>query len=177
MYSWSNVLKAELSSSVKIRRKIEQIFYVFSRMMKVELSKRLIKNILILLILALKVWFIITMLHTEKSFRNLVKSTRNQIVFTIFRLIWNQTDVRLVQNQSEDAKYNLISGWFDKISLVCRWAHLAWFFIGDVELNWNFLQRLLRGSCLSAYFEPNSGPRIYPSVQYCRDVRGVSGLP
>ena len=27
--------------------------------------------------------------HTEKSFRNLIKSTRNQIVFTIFRLIWN----------------------------------------------------------------------------------------
>ena len=26
-------------------------------------------------------------LHTEKSFRNLIKSTRNQIVFTIFRLI------------------------------------------------------------------------------------------
>ena len=37
-------------------------------------------------------------LHTEKSFRNLIKSTRNQIVFTIFRLIWNQTDVRLVPN-------------------------------------------------------------------------------
>ena len=34
--------------------------------------------------------------HKEKSFRNLVKSNRNQIVFTIFRLIWNQTDVRLL---------------------------------------------------------------------------------
>ena len=31
--------------------------------------------------------------HTEKSFRNFIKSTRNQIVFTIFRLIWIQTDV------------------------------------------------------------------------------------
>ena len=27
--------------------------------------------------------------YTEKSFRNFIKSTRNQIVFTIFRLIWN----------------------------------------------------------------------------------------
>ena len=27
--------------------------------------------------------------HTEKSFRNLIKSTRNQIVFTMHRLIWN----------------------------------------------------------------------------------------
>ena len=26
--------------------------------------------------------------YTEKSFRKLIKSTRNQIVFTIFRLIW-----------------------------------------------------------------------------------------
>ena len=50
--------------------------------------------------------------HTEKSFRNLIKSNQIQIVFTIVRLIWrNQTDVRLVpQNQSEDGKYNLISG-------------------------------------------------------------------
>ena len=31
-------------------------------------------------------------LHTEISFRNLIKSTRNQIVYTIFRLIWIQTD-------------------------------------------------------------------------------------
>ena len=48
--------------------------------------------------------------HTEKSFRNLIKSTRNQNVINIFRLIWNQTDVRLVPNQSENGKYNLISG-------------------------------------------------------------------
>ena len=48
--------------------------------------------------------------HTEKSFRNLIKSTRNQIPLTIFRLIWIQTDVRLVPNQSENGKYNLISG-------------------------------------------------------------------
>ena len=54
--------------------------------------------------------------HTEEFFRNLIKSTRNQIVFTIFRLIWNQTDVRLVINQSENGKYNLISVWYNKIS-------------------------------------------------------------
>ena len=39
-------------------------------------------------------------LHAEKYFPNLIKSNRNQIVFTIFWLIWNQTDVRLVPNQS-----------------------------------------------------------------------------
>ena len=36
-------------------------------------------------------------------------SNRNQIVFTIYRLIWNQTDVCLIPNQSENSKYNLIS--------------------------------------------------------------------
>ena len=30
-----------------------------------------------------------SLVRTEKSFRNLSKSNRNQIVFTIFRLIWN----------------------------------------------------------------------------------------
>ena len=48
--------------------------------------------------------------HTEKYFRNIIKSTRNQIVFTIFRLIWNRTDVHLLPNRSENGKYNLISG-------------------------------------------------------------------
>ena len=28
-------------------------------------------------------------IHTEKLFRNLIKSNRNQIAFTIFRLFWN----------------------------------------------------------------------------------------
>ena len=44
----------------------------------------------------------------EKYFRNLIKSNRDQIAYTIFRLIWNQTDVRLVPNRSENGKYNLI---------------------------------------------------------------------
>ena len=42
--------------------------------------------------------------------KNPNKSNRNQIVFTIFQLIWNQTDaIRLVPSQSENGKYNLIS--------------------------------------------------------------------
>ena len=47
-------------------------------------------------------------LHTKKSVRNLIKSNRDQIVLTIYRLIWNQTDVRLVLNQSGNSKYNPI---------------------------------------------------------------------
>ena len=40
---------------------------------------------------------------------------RNQIVLSNFWLIWIQTDVRLNPNQSENGKYNLISGWFNQI--------------------------------------------------------------
>ena len=46
--------------------------------------------------------------HTEKSFRNLNKLNLSPIVFNIFQLIQNQTDVRLVPNQLENDKYNLI---------------------------------------------------------------------
>ena len=54
-------------------------------------------------------------IHTAKYFPNLVKSIRNQIVFTIFRLIWYQTDVRLILIQSQNGKYNLISVLWDQI--------------------------------------------------------------
>ena len=52
--------------------------------------------------------------HTHKFFRSLIKSIWIQIVFTNFRLIWIQTDVRSVPNQPENGKYNLISGLFKK---------------------------------------------------------------
>ena len=49
--------------------------------------------------------------HTlRESFSDSCQINRNQNVFTIFRLIWNQTDVRLVPNQSEYGEYNLILG-------------------------------------------------------------------
>ena len=54
-------------------------------------------------------------INTGKSFPNLIKSNRNQIVFTMHRLIWQQTDVRLVPNLLVNGKYNLISVWFNKI--------------------------------------------------------------
>ena len=72
----------------------------------------------------------------SKSFRNLMKSNWNQILVTIFLLIWNQTDVRLIPNQSENSNYNLISVSFDKIlerflsvyaihmSFICTYVHI-----------------------------------------------------
>ena len=70
------------------------------------------------------------------------------IVFIIFRLIWNQTDVRLVSNLSENDKYYLIWVWFNKISkrflcvyiyLYMAWRQQAneWWFL----LSWYFLLR------------------------------------
>ena len=62
--------------------------------------------------------------HTEKTFRNLIKLTRNQIVFTIFRLIWHQTDVCLVFQINRKMVntiwflFNLIR--FRKVFSVCR---------------------------------------------------------
>ena len=55
--------------------------------------------------------------HTEKSFRNLIESIWNQIVVTIFQLIWIQADLSLDPNQSGNGNSNLISDWFNKISL------------------------------------------------------------
>ena len=49
-------------------------------------------------------------LHTEKSFRNLIKSNRNKIVYTIFRLIWNQTDTVRLLFQINRCMVNTI--WF-----------------------------------------------------------------
>ena len=60
--------------------------------------------------------------HLEKSFQNLIKSIRNQIVFTTSPLILNQTDVHLVPNQSESGEYNLISDWFNKIFKIFFWV-------------------------------------------------------
>ena len=64
----------------------------------------------------LRVFVAIGSMHTGKSFRNLIKWNRNQIVFIIFRWICNQTDVRLVPNQTENGIYKLISVSFNKIS-------------------------------------------------------------
>ena len=63
-------------------------------------------------------------LHREKYFWNPIKSNWNQIVFNIFQLSWNQTDIRLVPNQSKNNKCNLISVWFKRISkrFICVYA-------------------------------------------------------
>ena len=54
-------------------------------------------------------------IHTEKSFRNHVKSNRYQIVCNILRFILNQTEFHFVSNQSENGRYNLISVHLTKI--------------------------------------------------------------
>ena len=49
--------------------------------------------------------------HTKKSFRNLIKSNRNKIVFTIFPIALEPNGRPFVApNKFENGKYNLISG-------------------------------------------------------------------
>ena len=50
--------------------------------------------------------------HKRIFFRNLIKSNRNYIVFTIFRLIWNQTDANLPIEYPME-RYHLICVKYD----------------------------------------------------------------
>ena len=52
---------------------------------------------------------------TEKSSLKLVSPNQVQFVFTLFRLIWNQTELRLVPIQSENGKYKLNLDYINKI--------------------------------------------------------------
>ena len=72
------------------------------------------------------VWLYI--MYTVIYFWYLIKSNWNQNVFTILRFMWNQTDVRLVPDQSESPKYNLISVWFNNISKRYLCVQLQWVF-------------------------------------------------
>ena len=57
-------------------------------------------------------------LHAGKYFLNPVvnQKPKSSIVFYHFLwFIWNQTEFRLIQSQSENDKYNLILVWFNKI--------------------------------------------------------------
>ena len=78
--------------------------------------------------------------HTEKSFRNLIESNQNQIAFTIFRLIWNQRDVRLVPNQFKNGKYNLISVDLTRIR--------SWFLCEQFQIDAGNPTRWNRNTCL-----------------------------
>ena len=96
-------------------------------------------------------WFcrVIACFSVSWTLRNLI-STRNQIVFIIFRLIWNQMDVRLVPNQSQNGKYNLISGWFNNIS--------------QCAPSWRYGAEFMRGGGGG----PESGPNYSESLSYGR---------
>ena len=56
----------------------------------------------------------------EKYFWNPVNPNRNQIVFTIFRLIWNQMDVSLDPKQLENGR----TIWF-RVGLIRFWKDFS----------------------------------------------------
>ena len=69
------------------------------------------------------------------------------IVYTIFRLIFNQTDVRLVINQLKNDEYNLISACFSKIS--------------KISLCVEYMQRLGKGFLREGFAYVTAGPGRY----------------
>ena len=71
----------------------------------------------------------------EESFLNLVQLNLIWIVYISFRLIWNQTDVRLVSSQSKNDKYSLISVWFNEISGRFFCVHREKSFLNLVQLD------------------------------------------
>ena len=61
-------------------------------------------------------------LHTDKTFWNIISSSRNQIVFTTFQLIWIQTIVHLDPNQSENGP----GDWRLSAALGSNYKGLPW---------------------------------------------------
>ena len=104
---------------VKCNEKPYFVWFIFKRKLSVKLYPIRFENKQ--KPISLSVWCV----HPKNFFRNLIKSTWNKIVYTIFRLIWYQTDVRLVPNKSENGKYNLISAWFNMISKTFLYVHQA----------------------------------------------------
>ena len=62
--------------------------------------------------------------HIKKAYTQryileiLLNQTEIRLYLPIFQMIYNQEDIRLVPNQSENDKYNLVSVWFNKISKI-----------------------------------------------------------
>jgi len=106
-------------------------------------------------LIKLSVWTV----RKVQCFETCIKSNRNLIVFTIFWLIWNQTDVRLVPNQSANGKYNLISVWFNTCFETLYLAHCPHW-----ELNWihtntrNMIYQCARYSVQIIYAWSNAHP-------------------
>ena len=63
--------------------------------------------------------------HAEKYFPNLIKSNRNLIKFSILRMMWIHTEVRLILNQPENPRYHYILVCFNRIQkrflCMCVW--------------------------------------------------------
>ena len=120
-----------------------------------------------------------------RSPSNSSEMNRNHIVFTIFRLIWHQTEFRFVLNQSENGKYNLIP-----VNLAWIWSRLSCevrlltppspitIIAGSLSAkstNWKLLLPLVvRELTPLGMIGARGGLPLNPLVPYCCDVRRVS---
>ena len=63
-------------------------------------------------------------IHAEKYILYSCQLNRNQIVFTTFRLIWNQTELSFAPNKSEEGRYNHISVDLTRTEVdICVYMH------------------------------------------------------
>ena len=103
--------------------------------------------------------------HTHKYFPDLLKSNRNQVVFTIFRVIWNQTDRIRLLFQINPKMVNTILFRFDFIrfqkkfsvcgDFIClgvekfkRWQNLLHVFATSVKKTFRFYRAGLKNLLL-----------------------------
>jgi len=73
--------------------------------------------------------------HTEKSFWYLFKLNQIWIVITLFRFIWHQTKIRLVQNQSKKCNYNPNYVKFNEISKRFLCVHIHIFILDVIHIS------------------------------------------
>ena len=106
-YLWASVEKCNVPSMLTVENKQISIHKILSAKHKVDVIEVFHFRCFIFRLISGIYTMLLYYTHRE-IFRNLIKSNRNQIVFTIFRLIWNQTDVLLVPDQSENGEYNLL---------------------------------------------------------------------
>ena len=83
----------------------------------------------------------------------------------MYRLIWNQTDVRLFQSQSVHGKYNLIWVWFNKISEI--FLCVAPEFCARTSVSRSFRPRFDCSHIFPIDLAPNGIPFCYTSMRKC----------
>ena len=107
-------------------------------------------------------------IHTEKYFWNFIKSNRNQIVFTIFRLNWNsKRSVRFKINQK---MVNTIWFRFDLIKFRNDFSVYMYTSEQVLYVYMIFIQSEIRAS---RFFDNKTNIHSGPGVLYCQSGKVI----